>query len=192
MDNQLERIYSEHDPGEDHLPQELLHDPHHPRSDSFEQNVIGIQRAILAQRNQMKPKMREAIQLHHSGLPATKIAERIKVTAPTVGKYINSDKGQRLLALFNHLQAKLDGPTSDHRKGILYRIAVDNEKERPNIAVTAIQEINKMSGAYEQSGDGNAINITINNELLPSGKLDELPPVHVIEGTATQIEDDTE
>ena len=89
-----------------------------------------------------------------------------------------------------NLQQKLDGPTQDHRKGLLFRIALDNEKEKPSVAITAITEINKMSGSYEQQGGGIVNNITINGELLPRGALDELPPVHTIEYGGAQTDDE--
>lgn len=85
-----------------------------------------------------------------------------------------------MVVLLNHLQQQLDGPDKDHRKGVLWRIALENEEKRPNISVQAIQEMNKMTAAYNDGnqGNGNVVNIQINGELMPRGNLDTLPDTY--------------
>lgn len=167
---------------EDDLPKELMVDPTHPSNDAFYESQRQITAAISLQTARLRPIEVQATKLHFTGLPQTKIAERLDVGAMSVGKYLKKPDARRLLALLSHLQQLNDGATLAHRKHILYRIAIDNEGHRPNVSVQAIQEINKISGAYEPAQASNVFNIQINSELLPRGQLDTLPKPHIIEG----------
>ncbi len=59
-----------------------------------------------------------------------------------------------------------------HRRRMLWEIAVDNQAIEPKVSISSIVEINKMNGTYQTAAKDTAINITINNNLLPKGKLD--------------------
>ena len=168
---------------EDNLPIELLNDPAHPANDKFYETLNQLKAAINLQMVLCRPIEVEAAKLDLQGLTHVKVAHKLDVAAQSIGKYLKKKEVRRLQSLIRHLQHLLDGPNLDHRKNILYRIAIDNEGQRPSVSIQAIQEINKMSGAYEEkSTHGNTVNITINNELLPKGKLDELPIGMTIEG----------
>lgn len=160
---------------EDDLPAELLQDPAHPANDLFYQSLSQIKAAINLQLVLIRPIEAQATRLHLQGLSHTKIAEKLDVGAASIGKYFKKPNVLRLKRLLNHLQHLLDGPNQDHRKNILYRIAIDNESQRPSVSIQALQEINKMSGSYEPIDKGVAVNITINSEQLPRGKLDQIP-----------------
>jgi hypothetical protein len=55
---------------------------------------------------------------------------------------------------------------------MLWEIAVDNQDIEPKVSISSVAEINKMNGTYSTGSKDTAINITINNTLLPKGKLD--------------------
>jgi len=160
------------------LEPEMLLDPYNPKNDRYYQGLDDVRRRIAHQKSQMKPKQVTAVKLALSGLSGVRIAEKIKVSSNTVSKWLNSPAAIRLGTLLDTLNAYLDGPNKEHRKHMLWRIAVDNEELRPSTTISAVQEINKMSGSYEPSSSGSQINITINSELLPHGELDKLPKTY--------------
>jgi hypothetical protein len=164
---QLEEAYEPLDP-------ELVKDPYHPSNDRYYRSLDDIKKRIVHQQGIMKPKEVEAVKLALSSMSNTDIAKRIGVTPATASKYIRSENGRRLRQLIGHLQHQLDGPNLEHRQAILYRIAIDNEVERPNVSIQAITEINKMTHAYTPSGAG-GVNVTINQNLFPMGELDKAP-----------------
>jgi|LWDU01.1.fsa_nt_gi transposase len=167
---------------EEHIPVELLADPSHPSNEEFYQSLNAIRRAIVHQSTVMRQIEVQAVKLHMTGMPATKIAEKIDVAPQSVYKYLKKPEATRLRALLTHMQQLQDGPTEEHRKNLLYRIAQENQAQRPSVAVSAIQEINRMSGTYEPKMAGGNLNITINSEILPRGSLDVLPAGMTIEG----------
>lgn len=182
MEQELAEIFDDFYDGEDNLPTELLLDPYHPSNDKFYESIKSIQRLVNAITHGWPQSKTEALRLVHQGMNDTQVGKRLKIGSQTIGRYRKSQQGKDLLQLYRHLQQLRDGPQLDHKKSFLWRIAVDNEENRPRISIAAIQEMNKMSGSYaEQNAASNVFNIQINSELLPRGQLDELPPVHVIE-----------
>ena len=163
---------------EENLPPELLLDPHHPRNDAYFQNLTDIKNRITAQAAKMRPVQVRVIKLSVTGTHTRDIAKQANVSTASVRKYTTSEDGKRLTSLIYHLQQALDGASVEHRKSILWRIALDNELNRPNVSVTAIDMINKMSGTYQPQEVSGGVNITINNTLLPQGKLDQLPQTY--------------
>jgi len=188
--SQLLRLEDIEEICEEPLPLELLKDPYHPSNDVFYESLEDIRRSITHQQATMRPIVVEIIKYVHTGLPQTKIAEKLRVTPQTVSNHARSPNGKRLLQLIRHYQQLLDGPQHAHRQHMLYRIALDNELNRPNISIAAVQELNKMNGAYDTAAQSTSLNITINNELLPRGPLDQLPKAHVIQGQIAPPEDD--
>ena len=173
---------------EDELPIEQHKDPNHPENADFYTSLTVIKRAIEAHMVGMRSIEVAAVKMEIRGKSHTKIAEALDVGGASVGRYVSSDSARRLKQLIRHLQQMLDGPQDEHRKNILYRIAIDNEKKRPTVTIQALDLINKMAGSYEPKESQRDINITINNELLPRGKLDELPHgMTLIEG---EVEND--
>ncbi len=189
MPQELTEILDEYLVGEEHLPPECLLDQFHPQNHQFYQDLNHIKRQILATGNRLKPYQREAVRLHRTGMNHTDIGKKLDISAPTVGKWIQLPEALRLKALMDHFQMLNDGPNAEHRKNILYRIAIDNTQKKPRVTIAAIQEINKMSGSYAPEGQqGNVVNISINGELLPKGALDTLPQTY--EGTYREEDDD--
>jgi len=154
------------------LSAELAMDQYHPANDQYQQSIRMIHQAITAQSALIGSKKAEAARLHVQGMTHVQISKRIGYGPPTIGKYLKEPQVVRFIQLIRHLRHAQDGATTDHRKAVLWRIAMDNERNKPNVAVQAIQEINKMSGAYQVNEGQNVINIQINNEMLPRTSLD--------------------
>lgn len=182
MDQHLTNLFHDFADPNDDLPPELLLDPEHPDNDRYFDALAHIKRAVMDAQQRLRPLQRHAVMLHRQGLKNTEIAKKLDLNDNTIGKYINSPEAQRLMRVMDHHQHQLDGPNFEHRKAILYRIALEQEKKQPKTTITAIQEINKMSGVYQDGpGSGgvhNEINIQINGELLPRGPLDQMPETY--------------
>ena len=191
MDKTLVSLFEEFEDPEESLPPEMLLDPYHPKNDRFYSELNHTKRAVLATSNALRPMHRQAVAMYRGGMNYTEIAKKLDSTLSTVSKWVNAPQAKRLSALMDHHQHQVDGPNSEHRKAILYRISMDNEKYHPSISIKALQEINKMSGTYE-TGDNiqNQVNIQINGELLPRGALDVLPDTYETRQLSNVIEGD--
>ena len=176
------------DPAE-YVPAELQLDDDHPDRDDFAQALREIDQKIFAFARQMKPKHREFARLVRTGMSPKDLAKKMDVTTKTVYTWAQREDVKRQIILVDYQQRKIDGADINHRKGVLWRIAMDQEETRPNIAIQAIQEINKMSGTYTPEGgnSGNVVNISINGELLPKTGLDTLPDTY--EGRFKEIQE---
>jgi len=179
MDQELEPLIAEYNDIDEYIPAEILLDDDHPAADKFTQDVREIQQKIFAFGRAMKPPQRELARLMRTEMKPPQIAKKVGKSLGWVYKHAKNREVIRLTVLMDHLQHKIDGPELDHRRGVLWRIVLDNEEKRPNISVQAMQEINKMNGTYAEAGNtggmGNVVNIQINGETLPRGALDVRP-----------------
>ena len=165
---------------EENLPAELMLDEHHPMNDKYQQQIRRVEQKVFAVGRLMKPKHREAARLQRTLMSTKDMAKRLNVTPVTVNNWLLRPDVIRYSTLLDYLSAAKEGPSIEHRKGVLWRVALDNEEGRPNITVQAIQEMNKMSGTYnvDNQQGGNVYNIQINGELMPRGALDVLPETY--------------
>ena len=64
--------------------------------------------------------------------------------------------------------------TIAHRKNILYQILVDNQETDPRVAITCIQEMNKMDGVGKEdlNKQPSQVTIVINQDQMPKTVLD--------------------
>lgn len=190
--NDIERYADDLEDDGQYLPPELLLDKYHPRNDAYFSELNITKKRLASQKALMKPKAAAAVYLYIAGKNNREIGEALQLGPKTIGRYINSPDGLRLRSLINHHQAHIDGPNAEHRKGILYRIVVDNEKPDPTTAIQALKEINKMSGSYEIGGSGsagNVFNIQINADLMPKGALDVMPETFETRQAALEHDD---
>lgn len=159
---------------EPNLPPEVLLDPYNPANDKYYEQKADLERRIVHASKIMKPKQVRAAKLSFTGMSFKEIAEKVGVTPTTASRYVNNPEARRLLSLLRHYQHFLDGPNDKHRIAFLYRIAVDNEHNKPSVAIAAFSEINKMTGAYDQGGAAQSPNITVvvNHQVLERGALD--------------------
>ena len=150
-------------------------DEYHPSADRYLQNIKEIQRAIVSQSRGMSPLAVQAVKGYHSGETYTATAAVIKKSPQWISKQVNSDEGQRLLALLAYYREAIDGPNDAQRNATLWRIAVDNEKKDAKVTISAIAELNKQANIGKDALAGlttGDINIVINNSL-GKGVLDE-------------------
>ena len=161
----------------EHLPPEMLLDPHHPANDDYIKSVHQIQRQIVLCSSKMKPKHVDIVKHAFKGFSQVDTATKLSCSSATVGKALKSPDGLRLRALLVHHQAAVDGPNESQRINMLWRIAIDNEILHSKTSVAAIAEMNRMTiTQFDQQNmrQGNQpITITINQEMMPKGTLDE-------------------
>jgi len=154
-----------------------LLDDYHPANDEYMRSIDMVQKRIMQHCANMKPKQVEVIKLHHTGKTNQDIAEITGYSEGNVSVIINSDNGKRLKALLCYYQQGVEGPNKAQRMNMLWRMAIDNERERPTVAKECIAELNRMDNAAQQleltkQGNDNRVQIIINNEILPKGALD--------------------
>jgi hypothetical protein len=192
MNADLQQLFTDFaDPSED-LPPELLLDPEHPDNDPYFQQLNHINRAVMDASARLRPLQKHAVMLHRTGLSYTEIAKKLDIAPATASRYVNSTEGKRFTNVLEFHQRHIDGPQFDHRKNILYRIALEQQKMSPGVAINAIKEINKMTGTYGDPSGGfennGTINIQINGELLPRGVLDTLPNTYETRQAALNVD----
>lgn len=159
-------------PDKDYLPPELLLDEHHPSNAPYMQSLNNIRRLIVSHTQLMKPWHVEAVKMKVNLKSNTEICTALDKKPAAVTSAINSDNAKKLRATLQHYNVAMDGPNDAHRRRMLWEIAVDNQPIEPKVSIAAVVEINKMNGTYQTGAKDTAINITINNTLLPKGKLD--------------------
>jgi len=157
------------------LPEALL-DEDNPANDPYFRSLRDVQRAMVAQQAAMRANHVEMCKLKHRGMGNTKIAEQLNVTPTTVSNVTCGERGAVLLELLRVYEALIDGPNIAQRQHMLWRIASRNEERDPRVTLSAVGELNRMTGASGAAttpgGQGQVINIQINQELFPRGALD--------------------
>ena len=155
------------------LPPELVLDPDHPENDEYIKSTKNIQRLVIAQSAQMRPKTVQMVRLSHTGMSQQEIAQRLNVSPQTVSKHLRKEHGQRLRALLSYYDAAIEGPHKAQRKAMLWRIARSNENEDPRVAIQALAELGKADeAAAALPSIGGTTQIIINTAQLPRGALD--------------------
>ena len=161
----------------DRLPPEMLLDPSHPANDSYLQGLQKIKDTIVRHSGYMRPDHVKVVKMRHQGLATADIAENVNLTPNTIRRIASTPKAQTLAALLQHLSLAIDGTHEAQRRNFLWDIAIDNKKQDPRVAISAVGEINKMVAqdkAIELGGiAGGTINITINADLMPRTVLDD-------------------
>ena len=159
-------------PDRDYLPPELLLDVHHPANSEYMQNINSVKRTVVACSSKMKAWHVDAVKRRVAGAPNTEIATVLNKSDGAVSQALNRQDAKELRALLEHYNMAMDGPNDAHRRRMLWEIAVDNQDIEPKVSISSVAEINKMNQTYATGSKDTAINITINNTLLPKGKLD--------------------
>jgi hypothetical protein len=155
---------------------EIEPDEFHPQNDEFNRNIEQVKRVIMAHQRGMTPKHVQMVKYYFAGTTQVQIAEQVSSSPNTVGRVINSDRGQRLVQLLHYMAEAIAGPSIAQRKAMLSRIAQRAEQKDPKTAIVAIAELNKMGVTeFTQENDDNGpqqVNITINNNHFPRTELD--------------------
>ena len=156
-----------------YVPASQQDDKYSPLQDKYVIAVHTLQREVAAKCGEMPPKHVEIVRKWHAGQPQTEIADELGMKSRYVNNIVRKKRSKELLALMHLLRARMDGPNFEQRMNMLWRMAVDNEADRPKTAITALAEINKMVGIGQEKGDGTGqINIVIQNGVLAKGALD--------------------
>jgi len=153
---------------------EVLSDPYHYANDEFVKNTIALKKEIARAMINLTPNQRYTVKETVKGVPQSDIAAELGVSASTISTSLKKTKVNAVLNMLMHYELMLDAPLEFQRKNMMWRIAVDNEKSKPKVAISAIDTLNKMTKTYatEQNGVG-TVNIVINNANLPRGVLDQ-------------------
>ena len=154
-----------------YIDPELLLDKYHPVNQPFYQHQLSIQRAIVHQTAQCKPKHVEVAKLHINSMSNGDIAAQMQYAPASIPSVLRRKEVQHLIELLRFYSLHLEGPSIEHRKRMLNEIAVDNQGVDDAISIRAVHEMNSMDGVGKDKQD-RAINITINNQQLPKGALD--------------------
>lgn len=146
-------------------------DPYHPSNQPYIKSEQAIKRVIVDQAHCMAPKHVKAAKLHLRGESNVEIAEKLGYVAGTVSQILNRTDVIALLRTLHHLDQHHDGLSLQIRKHMIGQMALDNFGEDDRVALTAIQELNRIDGVYKVDKKDPDI-IIINNNLLPRGALD--------------------
>ena len=163
---------------EETYPPEDLLDEFHPANDTYFTQLRTLRGHAVRLSTSMHYRHVEIAKLRQQGRSNTEIAEAVRVTPQTVGNVLRRDDVQELSTVLGHIGMLIDGPNLELRKHMLWRIARRNEEPEPNVAISALKELNKLEGAYPVQAAATAavVNVTINGEALPRTKLDEEHP----------------
>lgn len=153
-------------------PPEELADEYHPANTEFFRHLRHAERHLTNAAKKCKENHVIVAKLRFQGRSNVDIAEQIKVKPATVAQIANRDDVKELIGLMQHLSMLRDGPNHEHKKRFLWEIAVDSKELDPKTSISAVQEMNRMDGVGKEKHD-TKIEVTINNELLPRGPLDQ-------------------
>jgi hypothetical protein len=160
-------------PQQEYLPPELLLDPYHPSTSDYMQALKGIQQLIVSASVNMMPWHVTAVKAKVRGSTNVDVGLMVGKTAVTIGKALRRADVQELRALLLHYNQAVDGPNEAQRRRMLWEMAIDYKDVEPNVTLKSIAELNKMSHVYTTGKADTAINIVINNKILPKGALDQ-------------------
>jgi len=165
---------------EGHLPSMMSLDEYHPSNDPHQKTALSIRNQIVAAQAPLSPLQVKGIKMYAKGEKVANIAIECRTTPQTIRTWLKKPETLKLLALLKHLDIQATGASVEVRKGMLWRIAVDNEKVRPNMTLNAIDTLNKMDDTYAAPNQqpNAAVQITINQTLMPQGRLDDLPETY--------------
>lgn len=135
----------------------------------------------LANLRRTLPAKRQAIAselMRVHPLSATDIAEKLKVSLPTIAAAKADPRVRRMLVLNETLNHHRRGPSLESRAALLWRIALRNEESKPRIAIAAVDTLNKQTGVYkpdDQAGNQptqiNVVNFNFAAEPKPLGDI---------------------
>ena len=160
-------------PNQKYLPAELLTDAYHPGNHEYLQSLNNLKRLIVAQTACMLPWHVTAVKRRVEGTSTKDIATYLNKKPAAVSQALAKDSARELRALLQHYNLSMDGPTDSLRRRVLWEMAMDFKDIEPNVTLKSIAELNKMNGTYTTNIKTADINIVINNEILPKGKLDQ-------------------
>ena len=162
-------------PDYDNLPAEIVEatdDPYSPLRDDFFKSIRAIRAKIANRSAKLKPSVIQIVKCRFQGKSHDETAKLCGISVETAMRVMATDDAKELTALLHLLRMTEDGATEKQRLNMLWRIAVDTEKERPKTSIAAIAEMNKMQGINGGGDGGGNLTVVINNAVLGKGALD--------------------
>jgi|TARA_R110000772_G_scaffold10671_8_gene33942 hypothetical protein len=155
-----------------YLPPELLLDEYHPANTPFFKNLRQLEQALVAASHDAGARGTAIAKMHLRGMKNVDIAKEFDTTGDSISHTLHSKKVAKITSLLFYLQQLREGPNLEQRKRTLWEITQDNQHDEPKTSISAIQEMNRMDGIGKDTKD-TKIEVTINNQLLPKGALDQ-------------------
>lgn len=154
----------------DMMPDSLRANDYYAANDHFVQQEYKLKQEIAEYARALEPWEVELARLTAQGLGPTRIAKQIGKRRAILEERVKHPTIEQLVHYFLHLRIYQDGPNELLRRNMLWRIAVDNEKEDPKEAIKAVAELNRM--AQDKRGGGGGFTVVINGVDLNKGPLD--------------------
>lgn len=155
-----------------YLPPDVLLDKYHPANAQFFKDTKALERALVAASQRAGVRNTQIAKMSHRGVRTKDIAKELGFSPATISAAKKTQPYLEIVSLMTYLSQLREGPNIEHRKRTLWEIVVDNKNADPKTAIAAMQEMNRMDGVGKQTND-TKIEVTINADLLPRGKLDE-------------------
>jgi hypothetical protein len=153
-------------------PDEFL-DRAHPENDHYMKAVEHVQRQLMAQTQQLRPKQVNMLKTIFSGQNYAQTAKTHQAAPQTVSRLVKSPNGQKLLNLLQYHLKLIEGPNEAQRRNMLWRIAVKEENAKTTTSIKAIAELNKMHFQVQEAQTVQVQTVIhINQELMPKTQLD--------------------
>lgn len=152
-------------------PLAVVEDQYYPPNEFSRQKEHELKGQIVELSKELLPWEIKACKRYANGDSINAIAKDLKKSFGATKSALSAHVAQQVVELWRAVHIYQEGPNEAQRKNMLWRIAVDNEKEAPKEARGAIEAINRMIDS-KNGRTGNRIEIVINNELLPRTKLD--------------------
>jgi hypothetical protein len=156
----------------EYIAPELALDEYNPENQEYHQKTRRYKQLMVAQQAKCRAHHIEVAKQHHLGTRNGEIANNLSLSAGTVTAILKRPEVAHLVDLLRLFGGHMSGPTLDHKRHILWRITLDNEKKDPKTSLQAIDQMNKMDGVYTQKVDLD-VRITIDDGKFKKTALDQ-------------------
>ena len=140
------------------LPVDMMLDKYHPDNTQFYKTNRQLERLIVMQSKLCRQRHINIAKLHLKGERNVDIAERLNISPMTVSTILRRSEVQELINLLRYKNSHHDSVTIAH----------------PRVAITCIQEMNKMDGVGKEdlNKQPSQVTIVINQDQMPKTVLD--------------------
>lgn len=152
-------------------PRDLVNDAYYIGNDHFIKQQIAVNQEIQEHIQEMEPLESKVAKLYSQGKAIGQIAKEVGKRRQAIDEIVKTMPVKHLVHLYQCLELHRDGPNEIVRKQMLWRIAVNNQEIDPKESIKALAELNKMA-APKGGTAGGAVQIIINNAVMPRGALD--------------------
>lgn len=143
--------------------------------DPYHQEAIRLTSQLAAIKRRTSIKRLNIVDALLRGVPKTQIIEEQKTSWGTIAKTMEDPDIKDFVFAKLRLIHLRKGPAMNARAAMLWRIALREEHENPNVSIKAIDTLNKQEGVYitnDEKTEGGLV-IKINNFVIGS---DPTPP----------------